>query len=82
MDSKKVNGSGNGGNAANEWRVKVGLAEMLKGGVIMDVTNAEQAQIADAAVRTRSSRTRARTSAFFVRSEARGIASTDRPRRR
>ena len=25
-------------------RLKVGLAEMLKGGVIMDVTNAEQAQ--------------------------------------
>ena len=24
-------------------RVKTGLAEMLKGGVIMDVTNAEQA---------------------------------------
>src|ERR1700719_2778558 len=48
MDAKKVNGSGNG-NAANEWRVKVGLAEMLKGGVIMDVTNAEQAQIAEQA---------------------------------
>src|SRR6202522_2879098 len=31
----------------NEWRVKVGLAEMLKGGVIMDVTNAEQAKIAE-----------------------------------
>ena len=30
-----------------EWRVKVGLAEMLKGGVIMDVTNVEQAQIAE-----------------------------------
>ncbi|MFQ5926124.1 MAG: pyridoxal 5'-phosphate synthase lyase subunit PdxS [Terriglobia bacterium] len=29
------------------WRVKVGLAEMLKGGVIMDVTNAEQATIAE-----------------------------------
>ncbi|MDI6827595.1 MAG: pyridoxal 5'-phosphate synthase lyase subunit PdxS, partial [Armatimonadota bacterium] len=25
------------------WRTKVGLAEMLKGGVIMDVTNAAQA---------------------------------------
>jgi pyridoxal 5'-phosphate synthase pdxS subunit len=49
MDAKKVNGSGNGGNPANEWRVKVGLAEMLKGGVIMDVTNAEQAQIAEKA---------------------------------
>ncbi len=33
----------------NLWRVKVGLAEMLKGGVIMDVTNAEQARIAEEA---------------------------------
>src|SRR5215210_1101603 len=31
------------------WRTKVGLAEMLKGGVIMDVTNAEQAIIAEEA---------------------------------
>src|SRR6201988_1013567 len=45
MDRKKVNGSG----GTNEWRVKVGLAEMLKGGVIMDVTNAEQAKIAEKA---------------------------------
>lgn len=29
------------------WQTKVGLAEMLKGGVIMDVTNAEQAKIAE-----------------------------------
>lgn len=29
------------------WRNKVGLAEMLRGGVIMDVTNAEQAKIAE-----------------------------------
>ena len=29
------------------WAVKVGLAQMLKGGVIMDVTNAEQAKIAE-----------------------------------
>jgi pyridoxal 5'-phosphate synthase pdxS subunit len=28
------------------WRTKVGLAEMLKGGVIMDVTSPEQARIA------------------------------------
>ena len=28
-------------------RVKSGLADMLKGGVIMDVTNAEQAKIAE-----------------------------------
>jgi pyridoxal 5'-phosphate synthase pdxS subunit len=31
----------------NDWRVKVGLAEMLKGGVIMDVTTPEQARIAE-----------------------------------
>ncbi|MCH8274050.1 MAG: pyridoxal 5'-phosphate synthase lyase subunit PdxS [Armatimonadetes bacterium] len=31
------------------WRVKVGLAEMLKGGVIMDVVSAEQAKIAEKA---------------------------------
>src|SRR5207249_10149214 len=30
-------------------RLKTGLAEMLKGGVIMDVTNAEQAVIAEKA---------------------------------
>ncbi len=30
-----------------EYLLKVGLAEMLKGGVIMDVTNAEQAKIAE-----------------------------------
>ena len=30
-------------------RLKTGLAEMLKGGVIMDVTNAEQAEIAEKA---------------------------------
>ncbi len=31
----------------NSYKIKVGLAEMLKGGVIMDVTNAEQAKIAE-----------------------------------
>ena len=31
------------------FAVKIGLAEMLKGGVIMDVTNAEQAKIAEQA---------------------------------
>ena len=30
-----------------QWRIKVGLAEMLKGGVIMDITNVEQAKIAE-----------------------------------
>jgi pyridoxal 5'-phosphate synthase pdxS subunit len=38
--------SGNGRPAAT-MRLKTGLAEMLKGGVIMDVTNAEQAKIAE-----------------------------------
>jgi pyridoxal 5'-phosphate synthase pdxS subunit len=32
-----------------DFKVKVGLAEMLKGGVIMDVTNVEQARIAEEA---------------------------------
>jgi len=35
--------------ASDEFRVKVGLAEMLKGGVIMDVVDAEQAKIAEEA---------------------------------
>jgi pyridoxal 5'-phosphate synthase pdxS subunit len=38
-------------NGSNEktgtWRVKVGLAQMLKGGVIMDVVTPEQAKIAE-----------------------------------
>lgn len=33
----------------DQWKLKVGLAEMLKGGVIMDVTNAQQAAIAEEA---------------------------------
>jgi pyridoxal 5'-phosphate synthase pdxS subunit len=43
---------GNGSNGVTEkstWRNKIGLAEMLKGGVIMDVVNAEQARIAEEA---------------------------------
>jgi pyridoxal 5'-phosphate synthase pdxS subunit len=36
-------------NETGTLRVKTGLAEMLKGGVIMDVTNAEQAKIAEEA---------------------------------
>ncbi len=31
------------------WKVKTGLARILKGGVIMDITNAEQARIAEEA---------------------------------
>jgi pyridoxal 5'-phosphate synthase pdxS subunit len=38
--------SGNG-EQTGTVRLKTGLAEMLKGGVIMDVTNAEQAKIAE-----------------------------------
>jgi len=34
---------------SEQFRLNVGLAEMLKGGVIMDVTNAEQAMIAEKA---------------------------------
>jgi pyridoxal 5'-phosphate synthase pdxS subunit len=34
---------------ADEFQLKRGLAEMLRGGVIMDVTDAEQARIAEAA---------------------------------
>lgn len=42
-----TNGSVNG--VHDEFLVKSGLARMLKGGVIMDVVNAEQAKIAEAA---------------------------------
>jgi len=34
-------------NTNDAFKVKIGLAEMLKGGVIMDVTNADQAKIAE-----------------------------------
>jgi pyridoxal 5'-phosphate synthase pdxS subunit len=39
----------NGTTRQGTWRVKKGLAEMLKGGVIMDVTTPEQAKIAEEA---------------------------------
>ncbi|KAB8254681.1 SOR/SNZ family-domain-containing protein [Aspergillus pseudonomiae] len=39
----------NGAAASNDFTVKAGLAQMLKGGVIMDVVNAEQARIAEEA---------------------------------
>src|SRR6187402_3916240 len=38
---------GNAMNATDGLRLKTGLAEMLKGGVIMDVTDAAQARIAE-----------------------------------
>src|SRR5512142_2874032 len=37
------------GRETGTFRVKAGLAEMLKGGVIMDVTSADQARIAEEA---------------------------------
>ena len=43
------NGSGNNGNGAGSLRLKTGLAEMLKGGVIMDVMDVDQAIIAEQA---------------------------------
>ena len=33
------------------WKTKISLAQMLKGGVIMDVVNPEQAKIAEQARR-------------------------------
>ena len=33
----------------DQFNINVGLAEMLKGGVIMDVTNVEEAVIAESA---------------------------------
>jgi len=41
--------NGNSSNGNPSLRLKTGLAEMLKGGVIMDVTNADQATIAEKA---------------------------------
>jgi pyridoxal 5'-phosphate synthase pdxS subunit len=41
------NGNGKERSGAQSFEIKVGLAEMLKGGVIMDVTNPEQAKIAE-----------------------------------
>ncbi|KAJ2752125.1 Pyridoxal 5'-phosphate synthase subunit snz1, partial [Coemansia pectinata] len=35
--------------AGSTFKVKIGLAQMLKGGVVMDVVNAEQARIAEEA---------------------------------
>lgn len=46
--SNSVNGSA-GTNGVPSFAIKAGLAQMLKGGVIMDVTNAAQARIAEEA---------------------------------
>ncbi|KAJ0149707.1 Pyridoxal 5'-phosphate synthase subunit PDX1 [Colletotrichum tanaceti] len=47
-DASKANGV-NGDAGKNSFAVKAGLAQMLKGGVIMDVTDAAQARIAEEA---------------------------------
>ena len=44
-----TNTNGNYTNNSTGLRLKIGLAEMLKGGVIMDVMNVEQAKIAEQA---------------------------------
>lgn len=53
IDDTSVNGHGPTNDvqsdSASSFRVKAGLAQMLKGGVIMDVVNAEQAMIAEGA---------------------------------
>jgi pyridoxal 5'-phosphate synthase pdxS subunit len=42
-------GNGDRRSTAEAFELKVGLAEMMKGGVIMDVTDAEQARVAEEA---------------------------------
>jgi len=52
MGNEVVDGSAPAANSEapkSSFTVKAGLAQMLKGGVIMDVTNAEQARIAEEA---------------------------------
>jgi len=48
MAAKDGNSTSNGGQIGT-WKVKSGLAQMLKGGVIMDVVTPEQAKIAEEA---------------------------------
>ena len=43
----RENGNGEARQSAESFELKVGLAEMLKGGVIMDVTDVDQAKIAE-----------------------------------
>ena len=49
MADHTTNGNQNGNYPATSLRLKTGLAEMLKGGVIMDVIDADQAVIAEQA---------------------------------
>jgi len=45
--AKSENGNGQARRGAESFDLKIGLAEMLKGGVIMDVTDVDQAKIAE-----------------------------------
>ena len=45
--TEENSGNGAGRTTAEAFEIKVGLAEMLKGGVIMDVTTPEQAKISE-----------------------------------
>jgi pyridoxal 5'-phosphate synthase pdxS subunit len=47
--SNSGNGGGSERTGAETFELKIGLAEMLKGGVIMDVTDAQQAKVAESA---------------------------------
>jgi pyridoxal 5'-phosphate synthase pdxS subunit len=49
MSNRTPGHTANGNLASSSLRLKLGLAEMLKGGVIMDVMNVEQARIAEEA---------------------------------
>jgi pyridoxal 5'-phosphate synthase pdxS subunit len=49
VQEMSTNGSGNGQSDVGSFRIKVGLAQMLKGGVIMDVVTPDQAKIAEEA---------------------------------
>jgi pyridoxal 5'-phosphate synthase pdxS subunit len=49
MTDSTQNGNQHGSFSSSPFRLKLGLAEMLKGGVIMDVMNVEQARIAEEA---------------------------------
>ncbi len=48
-DGERSGQNGGGRMTAEAFELKVGLAEMMKGGVIMDVTNSEQAKGAESA---------------------------------
>ena len=62
LPTNTTNGEGNGKKGEANFTVKTGLARMLKGGVIMDVVNAEQ-------VWTRSSGTYCHNSLLHSRHE-------------